>query len=628
MGQTLRLHHVVFACLNTALLLTHATAQPDKAHQNGTFELLGNYRALGGQMAVTVAPGPTPGSERLYASFLYAENTLDVVAIDPETGNSEVFHNAAPGEYGARNIAVGPDGNVYLGSLPHAHFLRVNRQTHRMEDLGRPSPSEEYIWDVAFGADKRLYGSTYPGCRLVRYDPATKKSEDLGPMDPTEKYGRWIVAAGDGFVYAAIGTTRANIYAFNTHSGEGREVLPKSAQIVGTPKPFIGVDGKAYARLDHRGFALNGFTVSEVAETALPAPANPNVLRDGRVLDLSEEGGKLTVTDPKTSKTRELRIHYAGEDLQLFRIAFGPDNTLYGSAILPIHFVKVTPGSRDVQQIGDLGGGEVYSFLSHGGTLLMAAYSGLSPLMAYTPGAPFHPDQGGNPRLVEYPGWDYGWRPQAMIEGPDGRVYVGATAGYGKLEAPLLSWTGASGSVDLHGGIQHDESVVTLAAWQKYLVAGTTTRGGGGSHPTQHDAHLVLWDTASQKTVWSTIPVDGADSLTDLVVLPSGIVLGVAVKGQSNTLFALDLNTRRVLKTATLPFQSVVYNGAALGADGNVWGLAEEGIFRIDARSFNAQLVAKSPVRITGGFDVRDGAMYFISNSKVYRWRGETNAHP
>ena len=311
-----------------------------------------------------------------------------------------------------------------------------------------------------------------------------------------------------------------------------------------------------------------------------------------------------------------------------FASGFGPDATLYGSAILPIHFVKVVPGSSTIQQIGDLGGGEVYSFLAHNNKLLMAAYSGLSPLIAYTPEPTFHPAKDGNPQLVDYPGWDFGWRPQAMIEGPDGRVYVGATAGYGKVEGPLLSWTGEAGSVQLHTGLAKDESVVTLAAWKRLIVAGMTTRGGGGSHPTQNDAHLVLWDTVSKQPVWSTVPVPGADSLTDLIVLPTGVVVGVAVKGSTNTLFAIDLESRRMITSASLPFRSVIYNGVALGQDGKIWGLAEEGIFRIDAHSYAAELMAKSPVKITGGFELRAGAMYFIANSKVYRWTGGTHAHP
>lgn len=65
----------------------------------------------------------------------------------------------------------------------------------------------------------------YPGCKLVRYDPKTAKLEDLGRMDPTEQYGRWIVGSKDGFMYMAIGTSKANIAAFNVKTGEHREIL-------------------------------------------------------------------------------------------------------------------------------------------------------------------------------------------------------------------------------------------------------------------------------------------------------------------------------------------------------------------------------------------------------------------
>ena len=228
-----------------------------------------------------------------------------MIAIDPANGNSEVFHNPVPGEYGARNIAIGPDGDVYLGSLPHAHFLRVDRRAHRMIDLGRPSPLEEYIWDVAFGADHRLYGVTYPGCRLVRYDPATGKSEDLGKMDSTEKDGRWIVGGRDDFMYIGLGTAKANIAVFNIKTGELREVWPKDAQGVGIPKPYIGVDGKTYATLGERRFRSTGFDIDEIPLSAKVAPFNPDVLRDGRLLSLSES--MLTLHQPKDHTEQRMK---------------------------------------------------------------------------------------------------------------------------------------------------------------------------------------------------------------------------------------------------------------------------------------------------------------------------------
>ena len=592
------------------------------------FELLAQYKSIGGLMATTVAEGPVNGSQRLYASYLYADNTLDVVAIDPADGTTEVFHNPAPGEYGARNIAIGPDGDVYLGSLPHAHFLRVDRKEHRMIDLGHPSPSEEYIWDVAFGVDRRLYGVTYPGCRLVRYDPATGKSEDLGKMDPAEKYGRWIVGGRDEFMYIGLGTSKANIAVFDTRTGELREILPKDAQIVGIPKPYIGVDGKTYATLNDRLFRITGFDIHELPSSAKVEPFDPKVLRDGRVLSLSER--VLTIQEPKTHTEQKINISYTGEDLQIFRVGFGPDGRLYGSSVLPLHFLKADLANHSIEELGTFGGGEAYSFLANDQKLLIAGYSAKAPLMSYDPAKPMDPAETGNPAFVDYKGSDHAWRPQAMIEGPDGQVYVGATAGYGQLESPLLSWKGTAESVQIHGGLVHDESVVSLAVWKDSVVCGTTTTGGGGSHPDEKDAHLILWNTKTQSKELDVIPVPGAQTITDLVTSKNGIIYGIAASGgivfgistpgNVYTLFAYDPVARKVISQSQLPFHDVVYNGIGLDETGRIVGLAGDQIFTIDQSSQGIRTIAKSPMKITGGFALRDGAVYFVSNSEIYRY--------
>jgi hypothetical protein len=612
-----------------ASLVLCASLQAFAQEKDGSqFEHLGTYVALGGLMASTVAPGPTTGSERLYASYLYIDNTLDVVAIDPKDGKAEVFHSVVPGEYGARNIAVGPDGNVYLGSLPGAHFLKIDRKAHTMVDLGRPSANEEYIWDVAFGQDQRLYGVTYPGCRLVRYDPATQKMEDLGRMDPTEKYGRWIVGGHDRYMYIGLGTAKANIVVFDTKSGEMREVLPKEFQSVGIAKPYIGVDGKAYATLDDHLFALDGFTVKEIPAAQKVEVADAAVLRNGDVLKLSEGGVALTIKSAHGAPEREMKVSYKGENLQIFRVGFGPDGQLYGSSILPIHFLRFDLKTKQIEHVGDLGGGEIYSFLSHDGKLLMGAYSGLSPLMTYTPGKDFKPAEDGNPQLVNYTGSDHAWRPQAMVQGPDGAVYVGGTAGYGQLEGPLVRWTGAPGSVQTFGNLVKNESVVSLTSTKDLVIGGTTTTGGGGSHPTETDAHVFGWSPATKAKTFDVVPVPGASVITDLSVGKSGAIFGFAISGSKHTLFVLDAHDGHTLAVKDTDFHNVVYNGLGSLQTGQLIGLDESGIFTIDEATTSVKMLAASPVKITGGFELHDGAVYFISNSELYRyWLEKPHAH-
>src|SRR6185437_5768753 len=111
-----------------------------------------------------------PGSERLYQSYIYTGNSLDIVAINPISGEAQVFASPVPGESGAWGLALGPDGNVYVGTLPHAHLFRLDPRRGVLEDIGRPSEGEQYIWQVTVGPDARLYGCTYPTARLVRFD--------------------------------------------------------------------------------------------------------------------------------------------------------------------------------------------------------------------------------------------------------------------------------------------------------------------------------------------------------------------------------------------------------------------------------------------------------------------------
>jgi len=587
------------------------------------FERIATYRGLGALVASAVGPGPSPGTQRLYLSYLYVNHTIDVVAVDPGSGKTEVSPNPAPTESGARCMTLGPDGNMYLGTLPTAHFLMLDSRAGKLIDLGRPSPTEEYIWDVGFGADGKLYGATYPQSKLVRYDPKSGKLEDLGRMDPVEQYAHYVAGSDDGFVYVGIGTSKANIAAYQIATGEHREILPPEFQKVGQASVYRGTDGKIYGKLESRCFRLEQWKATPIAEAAAPPPAPNNVLRDGKAV--VAQGRTIRITGSSDQKPVELPFDYAGNLLDVFRLGLGPDDRIYASSILPIHLLRIDEDAAQVSEVGDLGAGEIYSFLSDKGRLLAAAYAGMTPLMVFDPARPF--DLAGsppNPKLVNYEGSDHGWRPQAMIAGWDDRVFIGAVAGYGRLGGPLLVWDLKSDSVQQFPQIIQDQSVVSLALWKHWIVGGTTVRGGGGSHPTQKDARVFLWDPEARRVVFETAPVSGAGTITDLVAGPNGLIYGIAEGGQRPeraVLFAFDPVKKQVVLRADAPFPGVVYNAAAIANDGTIWGLATTGIFRIDTGTNQVSLVASSPKRITAGFVKRGKDIYFASGAEIWRWR-------
>jgi len=570
----------------------------------GKFELLAKYRGLGGMVASAVA------DDIAYISYLYIDNTIDVVAVNTKTGEFRVFENPAPTESGARTMAVGPDGNIYLGTLPGAHFLKLDVKAGKLIDLGRPSKTEQYIWEANFGPDGKLYGATYPQSKLVRYDPATGKLEDLGRMDPVEQYAHY-VAGSDGFVYVGIGTSKANIAAYEIATGEHREILPAEHQVVGQATVYLGQDGKVYGTVAGKRFRMSGWTATLIDSAAASPAKLPNTLRDGRVVEVAE--GALKIRDPKSGAVTERKFGYEGNLLPLFRVQLAPDGELYGSSVLPIHFVKFDGAKHTSKNLGGLGGGEVYSFLSRKNQLLMAAYAGHAPLMAFEMGRPF---ETGNPKLVNFTGSDSGWRPQSMINGPNDRVYLGAMSGYGKLGGPLTVWDVEANTVEQFHHLIPNQSVITLTAWKDRIVGGTNVGGGGGSHPTEKEAKLFIWDPKTKKKEFEMVPVEGAGVLNDFITAPNGLVYGTA----GRTLFVFDPETRTVKHRQELPFRGTIYSGVAMGPGGLIWGLAPEGIFTIDTKTNEVSLVARAPEKVTGGFALRGNEIYFISGPAVYRY--------
>lgn len=641
-GITIKKHHYIafglFVALGLFFLLTFSPFSRSNAVSIDTssapadaFHLVANSQGTGAVVATIVGPGPTEGSQRFYASYFYSNNTFDILAVNPDDGTSTVFHNpVAPTngvpENGARNGAVvGPDGDIYFGTDPHAHFIRIDPKAGTIVDLGRPAKTELNMWNVGAGSDGKIYGVTYPNCKLVSYDPTTGKMEDLGRMDPTEKYGLTILGDADGWLYIGVGYEHANIIAYNIADHTSKALLSDDQRLTGQGQVYRGNDGNIYGTVNGiYNFRLeNGAATLLTTKKAFPK-MTPNVLSDGRVASITLNGAAvLTVTNPADKSVVTYPLDYNGADLKLFRIGFGPDNSLYGSTVLPLNLVKINQNDHTITQLGNLGQGEGYSLLPYNNALLIGAYGGLSPLMSYQPSNNvFSPSKiaGGNPFLISLKNQNDQWRPYALIEGTDGSAYMGSIASYGLLEAPL-NVLNPDGSTAQYSILQN-QSVVSLVAWGKYLIGGTTVLGGNGAHQVAPAAELFIWNTETHETEFDTVPVPGATRLTDLVLAPNGTVYGIAGVSKNSVLFEFDPVTKKIVATQPLPFPypgDVIYNSAVVDSSGKIWGLEAGGLFTIDPSNDTLSIIS-SPYPITGGFAMKDSQLYFISNNAVYSY--------
>jgi hypothetical protein len=596
------------------LLSSSAAAQPSN------FQTHGRFTGIGLCLAKLIGPGPEPGSQRLYASHIYDGNPLDIVAVDPLTGKTEAFPSPVLAEEGAWGLALGADGQVYVGTLPAAHVLRLDWQQRKLVDMGRPSETEQYIWELALGADKRLYGSTYPNAKLVRFDTATGKGEDLGRMDLRELYARHIAADDKGFVYIGIGMEKRHLVAYEIATGEHRDILPTEFGGVGCCIVERGDDGVVYGRRDpaysgtgDQSFRLEGWKATAIPPDQVRRPA-PLRLADGRTVTYA--GRTISVTDPKTGQVETRKTDYRGKTHSYFRMALGPDGMLYATTAMPIHFVQADPDSTRWEELGQPGAGEFYSLLAWKDVLVGAAYCGDAPIMIYRPGKPWAPDTKptGNPWLIHYEGESRPWRPMAMIAGPGDKIYIGAIANYGELGGPLCVLDPATGKVEQYTNLVKDQSVVALAALPDgCIIGGTAVGGGAGSFSTQTEARLFLWDTAKHEKVFETVPVPGQGSIDALAVGKDGLVYGFAGK----IFFLFDPKEQKVVDRAPHDLGVITFNAVFPGPEGTLYGLSAKGIFSIAPDTRRPSMLAAYPGGVGGGFAIRGRDIFFTSGPDI-----------
>lgn len=614
----------LFAILLPAILCSMTllnTSKGNAAPASG-FEKVGTFHAVGGVKGTAVGPGETPGSQRLYLDYMYIGDTIEIVSIDPKTGAFKTFPNPVASESGSYGLIQGPDGNMYMGSLPNAHLYKLETKTGKLEDLGMPCPGESYIWDIAVAPNKKLYGCTYPNCKIFSYDPATGKMQDLGRMDPNEKYARYIAADNNGFLYVSTGTVLSGIVAYNIADNTFQQILPEADRGRTFYSVFRGSDGKVYGTGLGNTFLLENGQATKLAKGQKAAPVQSKVLMpDGAMLKLAGADGHQRIETVRDDNVIESHPYpYEGRALNIFRFTATPDGIIYGSSVLPLYVFSLNPADGKFTNIGRWGGGETYTLLAHQGKVLLASYAANAILMSYDPTQKVNPGDkpDSNPRYFSYKDADHSWRPHALIAGKDGKVYAGAVAGYGALGGDIAIWDTQANTVTGIKDPIHDQSIASLvAADDGSLYGGTAIGGGGGATPTQKAAVLFHFDTVSQKVTSQMVPVANAGSITDLIITPENKLIGIA----GDTLFVYDLKTQQVIHREKVNTGNPIYNSVVFGPDHQIYGLSSQGIFTINPTTYAIKMIAKSPRPITGGGALIGDEFCFGSLGTVYRYK-------
>ena len=622
-------HH---ALVPTALLVVIAvTASTDTIDQEPFNEHL--FTNLGTAVSrnslYNHAIGHDPDGNPLYFQAYKGEPWI-LLVIDPLTGEAEQHTAEHVGNpYG---ILFAGNGKLYVstGGSGEDKVYCYDPATKQLQYLGRPAGTEDVVWTLAEGDDGRIWGGTYPNAKLISIDPETHEMRDWGRISPTQPYVRFLDARGP-YVYCNCGPSRAEVWAFDTRTGEKTEILPEHFQ----PLLRYGyaqkrADGEVYISAGEHTVRVDGTEVVPVDELPPATPANHQgrpdrqVLQmpDGTVIRANHQTGsdRRYFVEPPGGERRAVEFEYEGTKTSLWALEAAPDGLIYGTTRSPITLFTIDPATDEVTVLGDPIGanGQVYGWLWHEGRLFMAAYGG-SRMTVWDPARPwdFGSAPESNPRFIGTIGIG---RPASLILAPDGRqLLAGGVPGYGTYGGVITLIEPEEPRIEMIPdllGTQSVASMVTIPETELVCI-GTTWRGGSASEAPQSDPRLLLWDFGNRDMIYETVPVPGENSIVQMIML-DGLIY--ATTDGTGHLIVFDPSTQAVLHTDELGYGAGCLFGLRHNpADGMIYAISGDSIVRICPETFEIERLGTYP-GMDWGLGIAGDRIYVYSGSDLIRF--------
>jgi hypothetical protein len=562
--------------------------------------------------------------DTIYVSFAQYGAPLFLLAVNPDTGDMQQFNGPLASEMGSWGYTIDHENRIYLGSYYNAHFLRFDPKAEKWEDLGQPGGEKEsFVCSLTTAPDGKIWGGTFPSAKLFFYDPKTGKSQNFGRMDPDQFYC-YPTAGTDGLIYCAIQFERRDIVVFDPERGVKTSLIPLGDRGPGRIRLVKGNDGKMYAGLISPDGSDQWFHIEEgkrlvnVSRGEVPFPKTG--LPDGRQFSLVENK-ILKIRHPETKEEKEIPLRYDASGAYIFVVGEGPDGRIYGSSMLPLRLFVYDPKDGSLVNLGKAAHatGEVYSMGIFDGRLYLSSYPE-ARLSVYDPEKPlrFGDTEESNPRDLGSLGGDQ-YRPRAMLAGPQGKVYIGSYPDYGLMGGALSVYDPRKNEKRVYRHVIQNQSISSLAYVEKYdlLAAGSSVRGGTGTHAIEKEAKLMLWDPKEEKKVFEMVPVPEARTILSLASTTNGLLYGITEK---ESVFVFDVEKREVKKTFQLGLKEPMEISFRRGFDGRLYGLAKEAVFVIDPVNDEVAVLGIPPSPITSGMAILGRKIYYGSGANLYEF--------
>ncbi len=311
---------------------------------------------------------------------------------DIESGKTAQYHvpaGAAGAVYGG---ALTADGKFVYG-LGRALIFDVN--TRRFTDAGAAPGA---TLSAAIAPDGTVYLGGTPDARLTAVDPARGTARDCGKMDPAEHYLSSLAVDRENYLYAGIGTARANLVALNPATGEKIQLLPEALRKVGTGRVQKLADGTVFVSFGNfRARCLGGKVIEE--NPAAMTFADDRILHygsrrydfgNGKAIERYDLVKREITLRNDDGSLRVIPVEYVSGGLNLTSLAAGPDGQIYFSSAHPHHLGRLNPADGKITDLGYnpvVSGGNFCNMTAANGKLYSCEYAG-GRMWEYDPAKP------------------------------------------------------------------------------------------------------------------------------------------------------------------------------------------------------------------------------------------------
>jgi outer membrane protein assembly factor BamB len=608
-----------------------------------------------------------PDGRPVIYTVLLGSGTTSLHVIDVRSRES-IRSVRLPGAIGSRDLAVAPDGTLYIATFQQGRLYSYDYASDTLTDLGRPSTAVSYLYGLGIHADGTVFFGGYPTGQLFAYDPDTGAFRDYGTLSPDSQYLRSVVVWGDS-VYAGLGTQRARLVRVDIASGavtpiplpapydaehevnqvsvrsdvayvhltSSRTMLrydlraqawlpplgPAGGLDVSPVSPmrkevyFVGTNGRlrAFSTLTGRtretGAFPSMFTSRGFAWIDLQEPGYP-----GESLVMTDYIGRLWVHNPRTGQSRVDQLTITGEPVHIRSLGVGPDGRIWAGGLGSGGLSWFDPATGAMAQVPRGTVGQTDEMLRVGSDLYLGTYPA-GTVLRYDPSEQFV--WGSNPGPVANLAGQGQDRPLALAYAA-GRMVIGTVPNYGQLTGAISVYDPATGSVAVDRGVAGTGSVVSAVAIGDVVYASTSKWAGLGIVPPDDDGKVFAYDPVTRTKLWEVVPYPGTPAVTELAVSPSGTLWGLT-RGR---LFELSAATGEVLREIAVPAENwdavdhVWSEGQRLAVlpDGTVYAVVGGQLLRADVSTGAVTTVTDGVSAVVLG---DDGALYLSKGAVLHK---------